>query len=138
MDAVWILRSPCMAPAETATGFLRIAHRDLRTALAMADSLLFEEATWGFHLQQAIEKALKAWLLVFTPEQPPFSHNLRLLFQMLCDQGAAVEPFVGLSRFTLYAVVWRYDEEPDMEHLDRTVWNQLCADLLKHVTSLIP
>jgi len=127
-----------MAPAEKATGFLRIAHRDLRTALAIADSLLFEEVTWGFHLQQAIEKALKAWLLVFTPEQPPFSHNLRLLFQMLRDQGATVEPLVGLSRFTLYAVVWRYDEEPDVEHLDRTVWNQRCSELLDHVSSLLP
>ena len=103
MDAVWILRSPSMAPAETATGFLRIAHRDLRTALAMADALLFEEATWGFHLQ-----------------------------------GAAVEPFVGLSRFTLYAVVWRYDEEPDVENLDRSVWNQRCSELLDHVSSLLP
>lgn len=138
MGACWILRSPSMAPTETATGFLRIAHRDLRTALAMADASLFEEVTWGFHLQQAIEKALKAWLLVLTPEQPPFSHNLRLLFQMLRDQGAAVEPFVGLSRFTLYAVVWRYDEEPDVEHLDRSVWNQLCADLLDQVASLSP
>jgi hypothetical protein len=127
-----------MAPAETAAGFLRIVHRDLRTALAMADAALFEEATWGFHLQQAIEKALKAWLLVLTPDQPPFSHNLRLLFQMLRDQGAPVEPFVGLSRFTLFAVVWRYDEEPDVEHLDRAAWNQLCAELLHHVGSLLP
>ena len=72
------------------------------------------------------------------PEQRRFSHNLRLLFQMLRDQGAAVEPFVGLSRFTLFAVVWRYDEEPDVENLDRAVWNQLCADLLDHVGSLLP
>jgi hypothetical protein len=47
-----------MASAETATGFLRIAHRDLRTALEMTDASLFDEATWGFHGQQAIEKAL--------------------------------------------------------------------------------
>ncbi|HHG2223789.1 MULTISPECIES: HEPN domain-containing protein [unclassified Synechococcus] len=127
-----------MAPAETSSGFLRIAHRDLRTAMAMADPSLFEESTWGFHLQQAIEKTLKAWLLVLTPEQPPFSHNLRLLFQMLRDQGAAVEPFLGLSRFTLFAVVWRYDEEPELEHLDRAAWNQLCADLHAHVAALIP
>lgn len=39
--------------------------------------------------------------------EPPFSHNLRLLFQMLRDQGADVEPLLGLSRFTLFAVVWR-------------------------------
>jgi hypothetical protein len=56
---------------------------------------------------------------------------------MLRDQGAAVDPFVGLSRFTLFAVVWRYDEEPDVEHLDRTVWNKLCAELLDHVDSLL-
>jgi HEPN domain-containing protein len=102
-----------MAPAETPAGFLSIAHRDLSAAMAMADSSVFGEDTWGFHLQQAIEKALKAWLLVLTPVEPPFSHNLRLLFQMLRDQGAAVEPFVGLSRFTLFAVLWRYDEEVD-------------------------
>jgi len=34
----------------------------------MADASLFEEATWGFHLQQAIEKDLKAWLLVAAGE----------------------------------------------------------------------
>ena len=30
--------------------------------MAPADSSLFEESTWGFHLQQAIEKALKAFM----------------------------------------------------------------------------
>jgi hypothetical protein len=70
-----------MAPAETPTGFLRIAHR---------------------------------------------------------DQGAAVDPFIGLSRFTLFAVLRRYDEEPELENLDRGAWNQLCADLLDHVGSLLP
>lgn len=71
MDGGWTLGSLCMAPAETSAGFLRIAHRDLRTAKAMVDSSLFEENTWGFYLQQAIEKALKAWLLVLTPELLP-------------------------------------------------------------------
>lgn len=52
--------------------------------------------------------------------------------------GAAVEPFVGLSRFTLFAVVWRHDEEPDVEQLDRTYWNRLCAELLHHAGSLLP
>jgi HEPN domain-containing protein len=127
-----------MAPAETPTGFLRIAHRDLRAALAMADSSVFGEDTWGFYLQQATDKSLKAWLLILAAEQPPFTHNLRLLFQMLRDQGAAVDPFIGLSRFTLFAVLRRYDEEPELENLDRTVWNQLCADLLDHVGSLLP
>jgi len=127
-----------MAPAETPTGFLRIAPRDLRTARAMTDPCVFEEDSWGFYLQQATEKGLKAWLLLLLPEQPPFTHNLRLLFQMLRDQGADIEPFRALSRFTLFAVLRRYDEEPDMEQLDRDTWNQRCAELLDHVGSLLP
>lgn len=84
------------------------------------------------------KKGLKAWLLLLLPEQPPFTHNLRLLFQMLCDQGADIEPFRALSRFTLFAVLRRYDEEPDVEDLDRDTWNQYCAELLDHVASLLP
>ncbi|MEB3165557.1 MAG: hypothetical protein VKO65_02685 [Cyanobacteriota bacterium] len=61
-----------------------------------------------------------------------------MLFQMLRDQGAAIEPFRALSRFTLFAVLRRYDEEPDLEQLDRDTWNQRCAELLDHVASLIP
>jgi HEPN domain-containing protein len=138
MAGGWIQRSPCMPPAETPNGFLRIAQRDLAAANAMVDTTLFYEEHWGFQLQQATEKALRAWLLVLQSEQPPFSHNLRLLFQMLRDHDAHVAPFIGLSRFTEFAVLRRYDEEPDLEHLDRTVWNQLCADLLDHVVSLLP
>ena len=127
-----------MAPAETPSGFLRIAQRDLRAANGMVDPTLFYEEHWGFQIQQATEKALKAWLLVLQPEQPPFSHNLRLLFQMLRDHGGPIDPFISLSRFTEFAVLRRYDEEPDLEQLDRAVWNQLCADLLAHVAALIP
>jgi hypothetical protein len=81
-----------MAPAETPAAFLRIAHRDLRAARAMADPSVFDEDSWGFSIQQASEKALKAWLLLLFPAQHPFTHNLRLLFQMLRDQGANIEP----------------------------------------------
>jgi hypothetical protein len=62
---------------------------------------------------------------------------LRLLFQMLRDQGAAIEPYIGLSRFTLFAVLRRYDEEPEQVNLDRPLWTQRCADLLDHVASLL-
>jgi hypothetical protein len=51
---------------------------------------------------------------------------------------APIDPFIRLSRFTEFAVLRRYDEEPDLEHLNRAAWNQLCTDLLAHVASLIP
>ena len=122
MAGGWSQRSPCMAPAETPAAFVRIAHRDLRAARVMADPSVFEEDSWRIYIQQATEKA----------------HNLRLLFQMLRDQGAVIEPFMALSRFTLFTVLRRYDEEPDQEQLDRAAWNHLCADLLDHVASLLP
>ena len=56
---------------------------------------------------------------------------------MLRDQGSGVEPHRYLSRFTLFAVLRRYDEEPDQENLARAEWTQRCADLLDHVASLI-
>jgi hypothetical protein len=39
-----------MAPAETSSGFLRIARRDLCAAVAMADTSVFSEDVWGFYL----------------------------------------------------------------------------------------
>jgi hypothetical protein len=96
MAGGWIQRSPCMAPAETPGGFLRIAQRDLTAAKA------------------------------------------RLLFQMLRDHNAHIDPFIALSRFTEFAVLRRYDEEPDLEDLDRFAWNLLCSDLLDQVATLIP
>jgi hypothetical protein len=61
-----------------------------------------------------------------------------VLFQSLWDQGAAIEPFKALSRFTLFAALRRSDESPDQEELDRAAWNQTRAELIDHVASLLP
>ena len=42
-----------------AASFLRIAAADLATARASTDPTIFREGTWGFWLQQAVEKALR-------------------------------------------------------------------------------
>lgn len=39
-----------------AARMLRLAQRDLKAALSMIDPDLFDEASWGFHLQQATER----------------------------------------------------------------------------------
>ncbi len=44
-------------------GLLKIAIADLETAEASSDPVVFREGAWGFWLQQAVEKALKAWYL---------------------------------------------------------------------------
>ena len=54
---------------------LRIAQRDLKAARSMLDADLFDEITWGFQIQQATEKALKAWIAVLGNEYP-YTHDL--------------------------------------------------------------
>ena len=50
-----------MAEAD-ALALVAIARRDLKAAQGMTDPTAFHEAVWGFQVQQAVEKALKAWL----------------------------------------------------------------------------
>ena len=119
-----------------AARMLRIAHRDLKAARSMLDPDLFDEASWGFHVQQATEKALKAWISA-PEEQYPRTHDLALLDQLIIDCGGDPTRFLSLENFTPFGSRLRYDEEAEPENLDRVLWNQLCADLLVHVASLI-
>jgi HEPN domain-containing protein len=120
-----------------AARMLRIAQRDLKTARSMLDTDLFDEASWGFHVQQATEKALKAWISALEQVYPR-THDLSLLDQLIFDFGGDPTRFQSLENFTPFGSVLRYDDEPDFLNLDRAVWNQLCADLLDHVGSLQP
>ncbi|MCP9784589.1 HEPN domain-containing protein [Cyanobium sp. WKJ7-Wakatipu] len=120
-----------------AARMLRIAQRDLKTARSMLDTDLFDEASWGFHVQQATEKALKAWISALEQVYPR-THDLSLLDQLIFDFGGDPTRFQSLENFTPFGSVLRYDDEPDFLNLDRAFWNQLCADLLDHVGSLLP
>ena len=48
----------------------------------MLEADLFDEVTWGFQVQQATEKALKAWISVLEHEYPR-THDLALLFRLV-------------------------------------------------------
>ena len=58
-----------MARSE-AQAMLRVARRDLRAAQLLAVDEA-EEASWGFHMQQAIEKTFKAWIRSCDRRAPP-------------------------------------------------------------------
>lgn len=120
-----------------AAALLRIARRDLRAAERLQDPAI-DEASWGFFVQQAVEKALKAWLLL-VGEQPPPIHNLTLLFQRLADRldAVALEPFQELVAFTDFAVQLRYDDALDPIGLDRSLWQQRAEALVQYVETLL-
>ncbi len=78
-----------MAASDRAVAFLEMARRDLAATQAMADRHVFAVEVFGFHAQQAVEKALKAWI-EHLGGSAPMSHNLVLLLSTLDDLGADV------------------------------------------------
>jgi HEPN domain-containing protein len=96
-----------MNDAEHARMLLSIAEKDLRALNAMRDPQTFADEIFGFHAQQAIEKALKAWL-AFLHTEYPLTHDLAMLLALLEQQGCDVERFQDLVFYSPFAVVFRY------------------------------
>jgi HEPN domain-containing protein len=119
-----------MARSE-AQAMLRVARRDLRAARLLAVDEA-DEASWGFQMQQAIEKAFKAWILS-RDLKVPFTHDIADLLQILSDHGVETAPYLSFSQFTLFAVQLRYDDEPEPLDLDRQHWLTVVLALLDEV-----
>jgi HEPN domain-containing protein len=121
-----------------AAALLRRAQADFRALRGMLDIETFEEAIFGFHAQQAVEKALKAWLHGLGHEAQR-THDLTELFKALRHAGADITPYLSLVQFTLYAVQARYEEgmvTPD-DPLDRPAVVAEVGGLLQHVASIV-
>ena len=120
-----------------ALALLAIARRDLQAAQGMTDTATFHEAVWGFQVQQTIEKALKAWLYLSGIE-PPFTHDLVALLKLLEEAGSDIAPYRDLARFTDFAVQIRYDDQPDLQNLDRSNWNGRAEALVSVIEAMLP
>jgi len=124
-----------MAEAD-ALALAAIARRDLLAAQGMTDPATFHEAVWGFQVQQTIEKALKAWLYLLGIE-PPFTHDLVSLLKLLEQASIDIAPYRDLARFTDFAVQVRYDDQPDLQNLDRSSWNGRAEALVTVIEALL-
>ncbi len=97
-----------MKPDPAADILLTIAEKDYTTIRKMACDNEFADEVFGFHAQQAVEKAAKAILAMkgITFER---THDLELLFDALLDNGCIVSTdFSGLIDLTDFAVQYRY------------------------------
>ena len=91
------------------------------------------EESFGFHVQQAAEKAFKAWLALLG-ETYPSTHNLEALLDLLADRGIATKPFRKLIDYTPYAVEFRYEGvNSNTEPINRQGALTLVETLLKQV-----
>ena len=120
-----------MSDVKCARVMYRAAERDVLTLRSMTADAPVE--SFGFHVQQAAEKALKAWLALLG-EKYPLTHSIETLLDILDDRGAAVEPFRDLIDYTPYAVEFRYaGVDPGAEPIDREGALALVQALLDRV-----
>jgi HEPN domain-containing protein len=94
-----------MSPAEDALLLLAIVRRHLRTLRCGLDGA-YPEEDWGFTAQQAVEKLLKA-RIVLANRRPPRLHALADLAVLA---GQQVDPL--LLELQVFAVEARYEEGP--------------------------
>ena len=106
-----------MSDPKCARMLLGAAERDLLTLRNMTAGA--PDESYGFHVQQAAEKSLKAWLALLG-ETYPLTHNLETLVNLLAGRDADVEAHRELTVYTPYAVEFRYGGlDSSAEPIDR-------------------
>lgn len=116
---------------------LEMARGDHAALTHMLDRASFSEEIFGFHAQQTIEKALKAWIaslgLIY-----PKTHDLSVLTSILRQAGGDLGMFRDLEDYTVFAVQYRYESyDKDEEMLDRPAVLEEVTALLAHVHRLV-
>jgi HEPN domain-containing protein len=124
-----------MSPTDAPHELLALAQKDYKAAMILARAKDPQMDAAGFHLQQAVEKSLKAWLALKGIDYPK-THDLNPLLGLLEDEGESIEAFWSLLELNPFAVQFRYEvageDFPDFEQ-----FAQLAKQLLVHVCSLL-
>jgi HEPN domain-containing protein len=90
------------------------AEDDHRAIINMLDPDSFADGIFGFHVQQAIEKSLKAWLSAVGVSYKK-THDIDHLLHLLSNNCQDSVEFEDLSEYNPYAVQYRYDTCDDDE-----------------------
>jgi hypothetical protein len=116
---------------------LATAERDMSAIKGMGDGTIFADEIFGFHVQQAVEKLLKAWLALLGKAYPA-THDLARLLEILKTYDTNVLEFCDLTEYTSYAVRFRYSvSDHDATSLNRSVAVDRVSLLLDVVRSMV-
>ena len=122
-----------MSDREHAKEILETARRDLRALRAMHDVDAFPDEIFGFHAQQSVEKALKAWL-AFLGKEFPKTHDLKRLIDMLRDSGISTDQMDSFVDLNAFSVQYRYESlYTDEEPVDRSALADSIESLIGQV-----
>ena len=118
-----------MSVSNEATVLMNMAAKDIELLRYIVSSNVIADEIFGFHAQQAVEKALKAWIYLAGGTFDR-THDLRRLLIVLQDLGLDVDRYRELIQLNSFAVQLRYEAmEEDDAPVDR-------ADTLKKVEIL--
>jgi len=123
-----------MSDRKCARMLLEAAMRDLE-ALEIMDCRGSDEV-FGFHVQQAAEKGLKAWIALLGGTYP-LTHDLAELMDVLVENGASPESHRPLVAFTPYAVTFRYEGAAEGKSLSRPAALAGVRALLEEIGDLL-
>ena len=126
-----------MSELDRARDMLAMADKDLNALKGMLDPKVFATEVFGFHAQQAIEKALKAWVVLLGSDYR-LTHNIITLLDQVADSGGDADSFWGLAKYNAFAVQFRYEEfGQSTEEFDRPTVVCEASRLVEHVRSLL-
>jgi HEPN domain-containing protein len=123
-----------MAPGLDKEAELLLAKAAEDEAVLPAD---IPDGPFGFHVQQAVEKLLKA-LLCQLVVQYKRTHDLEYLTQLLHDRGETVpKGSVEIAQIESFGVAYRYDALPETDVLDRPAAIETVKLIREHVQARI-
>ena len=127
-----------MSDAKCAGMLVNAAERDIEALRVMRNARGLPDEIFGFHVQQAAEKLLKAWIALLG-DNYPLTHSIETLLSLLADRGVDTKPFLDLSAYTPYAVEFRYAGiGPGAQPIDRAAALAMVESLLDRVGSHLP
>jgi len=126
-----------MSDLDHARMMLSMARKDLKALQNMLNMNAFANEIFGFHAQQAVEKALKAWLSLVDVNYLRI-HDLEELLALLERHRETVpERFYAPIDLTDFAVQFRYASFEDLDNqLDRAEMIHQVTELVEYVEKL--
>ncbi|MDE0201558.1 MAG: HEPN domain-containing protein [Rhodospirillaceae bacterium] len=122
-----------MSDAKCARMLVEAAERDIEALRVMRRLDGIPDEIYGFHVQQAAEKLLKAGIALLGGMYP-LTHNIEALLELFAERDGDTEPFGDLAAFTPYAVEFRYvGVGPDDGPIDRATALEMVEGLLEQV-----
>ncbi len=126
-----------MKDIEQSRMLLSIARKEVVALQGMIDPEVFVEEIFGFHVQQAAEKAFKAWLALLGVAYSK-THDISLLLAELDQSGVDTGGFFDMIEYNVFAVQYRYETyDIGLDALDRKETIQCLTKLVAHVEEIL-